>query len=140
MKPGSSALLMDTGVLVAMLDKDDPHHAAARELLEKEKGPFIVPSAVLPEVCYLAHKYLGSAAEQAFVSSLAAEELPVDWGGPEDLNRAAHIMKERPDFGLVDALVISAAERLNVHRIATLDRRHFTNFKPRHCKNFELAP
>lgn len=120
MKSGSAALLLDTGVLVAMLDKDDPHHAAARELLEKEKGPLIVPAAVLPEVCYLAHKYLGPAAEHAFVASLADEELPVDWGGPEDIKRAAQIMKERPDLGLVDALVIAAAERLNVCRIAVV--------------------
>ena len=135
-----SGLLLDTGVLVAMLDRDDPHHTAALGILGKAKGPFVIPSAVLPEVCYLAQKYLGAAAEQAFVSSIAREELPVDWAGPEDLSRAAEILRGRPDLGFVDAMVIAAAEKLKIRRIATLDRRHFGNFKPRHCPAFELVP
>jgi hypothetical protein len=32
------------------------------------------------------------------------------------------------------------AERLNVTRIATLDRRHFTVVRPRHSTAFELVP
>ncbi|MEK7858757.1 MAG: PIN domain-containing protein [Elusimicrobiota bacterium] len=135
-----TATLLDTGVLVAMLDRDDPHHAAAKDLIGKDKGPLIVPSAVLPEVCYLAHKYLGPASELAFTASLAKEELPVDWAGPEDLGRAAEIMKKRPDLGFVDAMVIAAAERLDVRRIGTLDRRHFGGFRPKHCQAFELLP
>ena len=135
-----TAILVDTGILVAMLDRDDPHHAAAQGLFSKNKGPFVVPSAVLPEVCYLAEKYLGSAAEQTFVASLAQEELPVDWAGPEDLSRAAEILRSRPDLGYVDAMVVATAERLKIRRIATLDRRHFGSFKPRHCSAFELLP
>jgi hypothetical protein len=32
------------------------------------------------------------------------------------------------------------AERLNVRRILTLDRRHFELIRPRHCPAFELLP
>ncbi|TBR21833.1 PIN domain-containing protein [bacterium] len=131
---------MDTGVLVALLDRDDPHHGEAEGLLAREKGPFIVPSAVLPEVCYLAQKYLGAAAERAFVESLVREELPVDWTTPRDLGRAAEVMAERPELGLVDCLIVAAAERLKVRRLGTLDRRHFSGFRPRHCSAFELLP
>ena len=135
-----NAVLLDTGVLVALLDKDDPHHAKSVDLLRRGKGPFIVPSAVLPEVCYLAQKYLGAASELCFVESLAREELPIDWTAPADLGRAAEIMKGWPDLGLVDSLVVAAAERLKVRKIATLDRRHFGSFKPRHCPSFEVLP
>lgn len=135
-----SATLVDTGVLIAMLDRDDPHYSAAQGLFNKNKGPFVVPSSVLPEVCYLAQKYLGSAAEEAFIASLAQEEMPVDWAGPGDLGRATEIMRARPDLGYVDAMVVATAERLKIKRIATLDHRHFGSFKPRHCSAFELVP
>lgn len=131
---------MDTGVLIALLDKDDPRHRDAEVLLEREKGPFIIPAAVLPEVCYLAQKYLGPAAELAFVESLVNEEIPVDWTEPRDLARAAEVMSGRPELGLVDCLLVAAAERLDVRRLATLDRRHFSGFRPRHCAAFELLP
>lgn len=135
-----TAALLDTGVIVALLDKDDPHHVEAAELLSKSKGPFIVPSAVLAEVCYLAHKYLGPPVERAFVEGLVREELPVDWTQAPDLRRAAEVMGDRPELGLVDSLVVAAAERLKIRRIATLDRRHFASFRPRHCPAFELLP
>lgn len=135
-----SAVLLDTGVLIALLDKDDPHHRASADLLARGKGPFILPSAVLPEVCYLAQKYLGSSVERAFVESLVKEELPVDWTTPADLGRAAEIMSGRPELGLVDSLVVAAAERLKIRKIATLDRRHFATLRPRHVEAFELLP
>lgn len=135
-----TAALLDTGVLIALLDKDDPHHDESVDLLKRGQGSFIVPSAVLPEVSYMAQKYIGTSAELSFVESLVREDLPVDWTVPADLGRAAEIMAARPDLGLVDSLIIAAAERLKVSRIATLDHRHFAKFKPRHCQAFEIVP
>ncbi len=132
--------LLDTGVLIAMLDRDDRHHAQARAIFDAGKGPLIVPLVVVPEVCYLSHKYLGPNAEQAFLSSLADEELAIDWGVPADLRRAVELLRERPELGFVDTMIVSVAERLKVRRIATLDRRHFATLRPRHCTAFELVP
>jgi hypothetical protein len=40
----------------------------------------------------------------------------------------------------VDASVVALAERLGTTRIATLDRRHFGNVRPKHVAVFELLP
>lgn len=134
------AVLADTGFLLALLDRDDANHVAAQRVLAKERGPFIVPFAVLPEVCYLAQKYLGTQAELRFLESLAAGELPLDWGDHGDLARAMEILRGRPELGFVDATVIATAERLVIKRLATLDRRHFSSFRPSHCPGFDLLP
>lgn len=131
---------MDTGVLFALLDRDDANHAAAKKLIERGKGPFLVPSAVLPEVCYLAHKYLGPEVELRFLRGLVEGEMPLEWGDPADLRRAAEIMAGRPEFGMVDATVMAVAERLKIRQVATFDRRHFGSFRPAHCQAFDLVP
>lgn len=134
------AILADTGFLFALLDRDDSHHAPAKRLLEEARGPFLVPSMVLPEVCYLAHKYLGPESELRFLEGLVEGELPLEWGSPGDLRRAAEILRARPEFGLVDACVMAVAERLRIRQVATFDRRHFGHFRPAHCPAFELLP
>jgi hypothetical protein len=40
----------------------------------------------------------------------------------------------------VDASVVAACERLDVDTLATLDRRHFSVVRPRHCHPFGLFP
>jgi hypothetical protein len=42
--------------------------------------------------------------------------------------------------GSVDASVITAAERLDIRDIATLDRRHFSIVQPSHVDAFTLIP
>jgi predicted nucleic acid-binding protein len=41
---------------------------------------------------------------------------------------------------LADALMVAAAERLDVHRIATFDRRPIAVLRPRHVRSFDLEP
>ena len=37
-------------------------------------------------------------------------------------------------------LIAATAERLNIKRLLTLDRRDFQLIRPRHCDSFELLP
>lgn len=46
------ALILDTGPLYAVLDRDDQYHRACRRLLEDSTEPLIVPAPVLVEVDY----------------------------------------------------------------------------------------
>lgn len=41
---------------------------------------------------------------------------------------------------MVDASIVAVAERLDVRKIATLDRRHFSVVRPRHVDALELIP
>lgn len=134
------AVLADTGFLFALLDKDDPHHRESVDFLKAEKEAVVVPFVVLPEVCYLAQKYLGSQVEAGFLEGLLKGEMSLEWPSPADLRRGADILRSRPEFGVVDAMVMALAERLRITRVATFDRRHFGSFQPRHGRSFELRP
>jgi hypothetical protein len=43
-------------------------------------------------------------------------------------------------LGAVDASIVAAAERLDISDVATVDRRHFGVFRPRHVTAFTLLP
>jgi predicted nucleic acid-binding protein len=59
-----------------------------------------------------------------------------------DLERAAEILEKYNDnnIDLVDAVIVAMAERLEIGKILTVDRRHFGVFKPKHCESFTLLP
>ncbi len=44
------------------------------------------------------------------------------------------------NLALVDALIFAIAERLNIKRLLTLDRRDFQLIRPKHCVSLELLP
>jgi predicted nucleic acid-binding protein len=44
-------LIADTNAILALLDRQDPNHQAARAVLP---APLVLPSLVLPEIDYLA--------------------------------------------------------------------------------------
>jgi hypothetical protein len=60
----------------------------------------------------------------------------------DDLSRCIELLKKHKDFniGFVDASIIAISERLNVCKILTTDRKHFSMIEPRHCKVFNLLP
>jgi PIN domain-containing protein len=68
------------------------------------------------------------------LSEIETRILPTD----ETLNRVATPTDANLDF--VDALIAATAERLNIKRLLTLDRRDFKLIRPRHCGGFELLP
>jgi len=120
-------IVADTGAVVALVDRDDQHHAQLLALYDDNPGAWVLPWAVLPEIDYLLLRHVGAAAELAFLDDLAAARWAVEWAGLEDLTRA-HELCERYrtlGLGLVDGVVIAQAERLGADAIATLDLRHF---------------
>jgi len=123
-------IVADTGGVIALLDRDDRHHAAVRKLFEQEPD-WILPWAILPEVDYLATKYLGSAVARAFVDDLREGLFSVDSLVEKDLPRATELLAqyERLELGLVDAVVMAQAERHRARVIVTTDLRHFRAVK-----------
>ncbi|HSR52785.1 MAG TPA: PIN domain-containing protein [Acidobacteriota bacterium] len=135
-------LVADTGPLYALADAGDPEHEATRKFLESRPQTLIVPSPVVPEVCYLLHKHLGEKAERLFQASLLNEELILENPSRQDLARVLEILEQYSDagFGFVDATVMAMAERLKTDSVLTLDHRHFSIFRPRHCEALHLYP
>jgi len=135
------AALLDTGFLLAVIDADDNLHAACAAALESETSP-ILPDVVLPELAYLILRELGYPALTGFLRAVAAGELAQAQSTPQDLARAADLLEKYADnkVDFVDCAIAAMSERLNLTKVLTVDRRHFTTFRPNHCDYFEIAP
>jgi predicted nucleic acid-binding protein len=97
---------------------------------------------VITEVVYLLATRLGAEPEIRFLGDLAAGSLVAHPVAAGDWLRIAELVGTYRDLPLrtVDASVVAAAERLDEHAIATLDRRHFSVVRPAHCQAFSLVP
>ncbi len=133
-------LLLDTGFIYALADRDDAWHERAREYFERVREVCVVPAPVIPEVAYLVRQRLGPDRERRFIASLAHGELDVEAIGLADYRRCLALMQQYGEIGFVDASVVAVAERLRLRVIATTDRRHFRRIKPSHAAAFELVP
>lgn len=127
---------------MAAADEGDPHHSDCKRLLERHRGPLLVPVLVVAEVAYLLQREAGPLVELRFMADIIEgtyEPLPLE---PIDWVRIAELGTQYRDLplGTVDASVVAAAERLNITQIATLDRRHFSVVRPAHVDAFELLP
>ncbi|NJR63943.1 MAG: PIN domain-containing protein, partial [Cyanobacteria bacterium CRU_2_1] len=104
--------------------------------------PLVLPVVVLPEACYLIASRLGHQAMCRFISSMTPDTVQVECLTTEDLVRVHGILEQYADSQLdfTDAAIVAIAERLNITRVYTLDRRDFSIIRPMHCDYFELLP
>lgn len=135
-------LLCDTGVLLAAGNVKDNAHGACLNLLRQADGPLLVPSPVFGEIGYLLQSRVGPHAEVAFLRSFGDDGFQVAEVTAADVARMADLVAEYIDLplGIVDAAVISIAERIGVAEVASLDHRHFSVVKPRHVPALRLLP
>lgn len=136
------AIIADTGPLYSLADQKDPYHKLVAEYIASIDETIVVPSAVVPEACYLINQSLGAQAEIAFLRAIFNQELVVQHFTDQDLGRAIEILEQYRDanFGMVDVMVMALAERMKARTILTIDRRDFSIFRPRHCDAFTLVP
>jgi uncharacterized protein len=136
------AVLLDSGFLFASLNASESEHEATIRVLENIREPIVLPIPAITEVAYLLARDISNEAAADFIASLASTELTLEIPLQEDYLRCAEILLQYSDANLdfVDALVAALAERLNIKRLLTLDRRDFQLIRPRHCVNFELLP
>ena len=135
-------LVVDAGPLVAAAATSDRNHERCVALLSQASRPLIVPELVVTEVAYFLGDRIGHTAEQAFARSLRDGELLVEPVEPSDWARIAELLDQYADLplGIVDASIVATCERLDVATLATLDRRHFSVVRPRHCDALVLLP
>ncbi len=135
-------LILDSGGLYALLDRDDDAHAAAVSAVADELGPFVLPTLVLAEVGFLIARRGGPAAELRFVAEVAAGRYELDHPTEGDLKRSVELLETYRDLdlGITDATVMACAERRGCSRILSLDRRDFLAVRPRGFAAFELLP
>lgn len=134
--------ILDTSFLFALTDQGDRNHQRVLNIAQRVNEPLVLPTVVLPEVCYLILSRLGHQAMRRFVSSITPEAVQVESVTPGDLVRIYEILTQYADNQLdfTDAAIVAIAERLTIARVYTLDRRDFSIIRPSHCDYFELLP
>jgi predicted nucleic acid-binding protein len=97
---------------------------------------------VVTEVAYLLATRLGTAPEVRFLGDLAAGAFSIDPVPAGDWLRIAELVAAYRDLplGTIDASIVTAAERLGITDVATIDRRHFGVVRPKHAAGFTLLP
>ena len=138
----NESLIFDTGFLYACLDKKDSYNTDCESLMPNVLSKSVLPDIVLPELSYLILKRLGVKILVDFLRSVTNGDFEIVRTTESDLNRAAEILEKFNDnnIDLVDAVIVAMPERLEITKILTVDRRHFSVFKPVHCENFTLLP
>jgi predicted nucleic acid-binding protein len=134
-------LILDTGPIVAALNKADQDHESCAALIDGATD-LLIPSPVLVEVDYWLTKLAGPAVWSGFVADILRGAYRVVHPTETDIERAAELESEYHDLdlGFVDASVIAICERLGETQVATLDRRHYSVVRPRHCSHLTLLP
>lgn len=134
------SLLLDTGIVYAYYDRSDRWHAKARALLRAEARGLILPAPVIPEVDHLLQMRLGRESRIAFYAGITGGHYFVADLPRQGYARVVEIDEQFADLavGFVDAAIVALAGALNVPRVATADRRHFTPLAARF--SLELLP
>ena len=92
--------IVDTGPLVAYLNRSDPDHVRCAELLESRTDDLLVTPYVVTETCYLVARYVGAEAEINLVEALATGDLVQIDMVAADLARMAELMRQYIGFPL----------------------------------------
>lgn len=134
------ALILDTGPLVALVDRSDPDHDRCRELINAATEVRILPVCTLVEIEYQLRPWHGGFA--GLMRDVDTGNLEVHLPDPTELARATSLVEEYAELplGLVDATVLACVERLREPKLATLDRRHFSVVRPKHVVHLQLLP
>ncbi len=128
-------LIVDSSFLVALYNVEDAFHRQALRFGDQNTELWVVPDVVLPETCYLVRRDFGYFGVQRFLEYFARLNAQLESLLKDDLDRVRDIANTYADaeLDIVDCCIMTIAERLNITRIATFDRRDLSVFRPPHC-------
>ena len=114
-------VILDTGPLVALLNRRDRHHGWAREQWTHIAPPLLTCEAVLAEACFLVRRFDGG---QAAVLALASRGvLDLSFHVAEETTAVSRLLKKYQDvpMSLADACLVRMAERCAESVVFTMD-------------------
>lgn len=118
-------IFLDTGVWVASMDRKDPLHARAREIIEANVAlPFIANDLVLVETVTLLRRSLGPvpAADfgRKFLAGEIADLVRCEW---DDLREGLGLIETYREHkvSLPDAASVVTIKRLDIRKVASFD-------------------
>ena len=135
-------LVLDTSVLIAGLDREDPKNRPCGALLEGTSEGLVVPIPVLTELDHLLGRRGKTDLWMAFAADVGAGAYLLHPTGPDGVAAAADIQARYRDLGIgfVDAAVFLTCVELGEDKVATLDRRHFSVLRTEDGRALEIVP
>jgi predicted nucleic acid-binding protein len=134
------AVLVDTGPLVALLDRSDDHHGTVVATLQKIQDPLVSVWPVLVEAMYLlSFSWRAQKALWEIFETGTVQLLPL---GEEDIPPIKNLMEKYRDLpmDLADAALVRIAEREGLRLVLTLDQRDFNVYRLPRKGRFTLLP
>ena len=135
MKP----VLLDTGVIVALLDRSETLHRNCAEAVQEIEAPLITCEAVVAESCYLLRKVPG--ASETVIENVAAGIFQIPFQLSQEAAGVKQILRKYRDrqIDLADACLIRLADEFGTADILTLDR-DFAIYRWGRNKAFRMVP
>lgn len=124
-------IVLDTSVVLALVDASDINHGRVWEWMKGVPDELCTTPLVLAELDHMVPLKGGSVAAEAVREDFRDGAYTVEWWRSalfETIEIASQ--HESIDLGLTDASLIALAAHLETTRIATLDERHFRAVRP----------
>lgn len=124
---GQAGMLVDTGVLVALLHSDDGRHDAATRWLAGCEAKFHSVEAVLSETAF----FLPVRQRVALAELAAKGTIEIHRPDASAYKRIGAILGKYADLDpdWADATLVWLAEETGIHAIATFDVRDFSTYR-----------
>lgn len=131
-------LLVDTGPLVAIVNKRDKFHPGCLEYLKNYRGRLLTTWAVLTEFAHMADSIGATLPLYHWIERGGLELMPF---GREELVTAIDWIERYADrpMDLADASLVVAALKTGSTQIWTLDRDDFETYRLPGRKHFKLV-
>jgi uncharacterized protein len=131
--------LIDTGAIIALVDRNDKWHEATVAAFRQLRLPLATTAAVLAEVFH----FMASSRERQLawktIRSEAIRVMPIHHDDLEDLNALMERYADRPmDFA--DATLVHLAARESLSTILTIDHDDFETYRFGRGRRFRVMP
>jgi len=116
-----NGVLVDSGPIVALLDRAQPQHRQCVEVMGALQEPLVTCEAVLAKACYLVRKLEGAAGD--LLKNVRRGRYLVPYRLADRSGPVARLMAKYADtpMDLADACLVDLATELKTGRIITLD-------------------
>ena len=131
---------MDTGPLVALIDRSEGKHEICVDWFRQFKGEIFTSEAVLTEVLYLLN--FSSSAQSAALDFVLTGAIVLVPSSIESMKMVKVLMGKYKDFPMdfADATLVSLAHDLAVDHIVTFDKKHFGVYRLHKRHSFIIIP
>ncbi len=115
-------VILDTGPLVALLNRRDQHHRWAKDQWARIAPPLLTCEAVLAEACFIVQPFAGG--QGAVLELVRRGVLDLSFSLAEETAAISRLLKKYRDvpMSLADGCIVRMAERHAKGVVFTLDR------------------